>query len=1153
MQMIWMRITNVINPLKGHHQSQVKLLKIKLFMKVVKKVIYVAVALFCLNLTVSAQNITLKVSNITVKQAMDELKSRSGYSFVFSSADVDTGKKISVSAENQSVNAVIEQILRGQGLTYEIQGKNIILKKEGVIEKTVSKKTNKITGVVLDPSGEPVIGANVVVKGSTNGTITDIDGNFSIQNVPENAVLLVSYIGFNTKEVALAGKTTVSVRLQEDTQKLDEVVVVGYGTMRKKDLTGAVVNVNQENIKNMTTATIDQKLVGQIAGVQIQQVSGAPGSGTSIKIRGAGSIGAGNDPLYVVDGMPYSSEFNQNLNPLNFISPNDIESITVLKDASSTAIYGSRGANGVIMITTKQGSYDKTEVNVSSRFGMQQVPQKGRPNMMNQYEFAELQREKIGIVIRNQEHREPTNADYPKEYLPENLHGEGTDWYDLILRTAFTQDHNISVNKGSKESRLNFSLGYYNQEGVLKYTGMERYSGKLTMESHIGKKVKIGASVQPTFVKQDRTNVANNRDDVIAVATWANPVMSPYDDKGNLIPYIYSPQSKYHSAWGFMNPLYTLRETIQKQEGFQNLGIAFIEWEIIPGLKAKSSLNTIFSFDKYFNYVPTTVGGVNTPPIDRVGHSTSTRGQSFNWLIENTITYNKTFNKKHRIDVLAGYTAQKSKSDIINISANPYPNDFIQTINAAQAINAWGQSINEWSMISYIGRANYSFSDKYLFTATIRSDGSSRFGPENRFAIFPSFAAAWRVTEEDFLQDNLINNLKIRLSWGKSGNNNIGNYAHLASIGAGSYVFSDNIVSGAQVGISNPNLTWEESSQVDAGFDLGFFDNRLSLVLDYYHRISNNMLLSDRIPAITGFNSQVVNRGNVRNSGFELSLNVTPIQGDFQWNMNFNLSLNRNKVISINGKDDAQILSGNCDGSSSHVTVVGKPIGQFFGYVFDGLYTAEDLKNPEVVKYPSAYEGAIKFKDLNGDGSISGPLDFAVIGNPHPDFIYGLTNSFSWREWDLTLVMNGQHGGDVINGLRQTVDNLQGFFNVGSEWINRWKSSQMPGDGLHYGVPPAPGSYGHKMNSLWIEDASFLRISNLTLGYSLPSSLILNSGFIKSCRFYLTAQNLVTFTKYKGTNPEGKHLDFNNTLASGFDMTSYPLARTISLGLNLTF
>lgn len=388
MQMIWMRITNVINPLKGHHQSQVKLLKIKLFMKVVKKVIYVAVALFCLNLTVSAQNITLKVSNITVKQAMDELKSRSGYSFVFSSADVDTGKKISVSAENQSVNTVIEQILRGQGLTYEIQGKNIILKKEGVIEKTVSKKTNKITGIVLDPSGEPVIGANVVVKGSTNGTITDIDGNFSIQNVPENAVLLVSYIGFNTKEVALAGKTTVSVRLQEDTQKLDEVVVVGYGTMRKKDLTGAVVNVNQENIKNMTTATIDQKLVGQIAGVQIQQVSGAPGSGTSIKIRGAGSIGAGNDPLYVVDGMPYSSEFNQNLNPLNFISPNDIESITVLKDASSTAIYGSRGANGVIMITTKQGSYDKTEVNVSSRFGMQQVPQKGRPNMMNQYEFA---------------------------------------------------------------------------------------------------------------------------------------------------------------------------------------------------------------------------------------------------------------------------------------------------------------------------------------------------------------------------------------------------------------------------------------------------------------------------------------------------------------------------------------------------------------------------------------------------------------------------------------------------------------------------------------------------------------------------------------------------------------------------------------------
>ena len=1153
MQMIWMRITNVINPLKGHHQSQVKLLKIKLFMKVVKKAIYMVVASFCLNLTANAQDITLKAINITVKQAMDELKSRSGYSFVFSSADVDTRKKISVSAENQSVNAVIEQILRGQGLIYEIQGKNIILKKEGAIEKTVSKKTNKITGVVLDPNGEPVIGANVVVKGSTNGTITDIDGNFSIQNVPEDAILLVSYIGYSDKEVKIGNDHVINIVLSENMQALEEVVIVGYGTMKKSDLTGSIVNVNQERLRNLPATSIDQKLVGQVAGVQIQQVSGAPGAGTAMKIRGNGSISAGNEPLYVVDGMPYSSGFNQNLNPMSFINPNDIESITILKDASSTAIYGSRGANGVIMITTKRGNYDQTDISVSSMVGIQQVPQKGRPNMMDQYEFAELQREKIAMKVRQMENREPTNADYPAAYLPENLKGEGTNWYDMILQNALVQEHTISVNKGAKESRLNFSMGYYNQEGVLRYTGLERYSAKLTMDANLGKSVKIGASLQPTFIKQKRTNTNANRDDVIGVATWANPVMTPYDENGDLIPYIQSPSSKYHSAWSFMNPLFVLRETTQKQDNFQNLGIAFIEWEIISGLKAKSSLNTNFASTKYNQYIPSTVGGSNKAPTPGTGRSSNNRGTSFNWLIENTLTYEKTFAKKHRINAMLGYTAQKSKSDHINLNADPYSNDLIQTINAAQAIKTWGQTIESWSMISYLGRVNYSFEDKYLLTATFRSDGSSRFGNKNRFASFPSVAVAWRVSEENFLKNNqCIDNLKLRLSYGKSGNNNIGNYAHLAAVNTGFYVFGDNQVTGSNVGISNPYLTWEESDQIDAGLDISLFKNRISLVLDYYYRRSQNMLLSDIIPAITGFTRQMVNKGNIRNTGFEMSINATPINSTFTWNVNLNLSLNRNKVISLNDSGD-RILAGSNDGNSTHVTVVGKPIGQFFGYVFDGLYTAEDLKNQDVPKNAQAYEGGVRYKDINGDGVISDMLDYTIIGNPHPNFIYGLTNTFMYKDFDLSIIVNGQYGGKVVNGLRQSIDNLQGFFNVGEEWVNRWRSADNPGDGKHYGVPPLTPSLGHRMSNLWLEDATYLRISNLTFGYTIPQLLMKKTRFIRGCRFYLAVQNLATFAKYSGANPEGQSVNQSSVLSPGFDMSSYPLSRTTSIGVNITF
>ena len=1011
-----------------------------------------------------------------------------------------------------------------------------------------------VTGSVSSDNNTPLAGVSIKVKGASGGTTTDANGAYTLQ-VNKDAVLIFSSVGYEDQQLkADNGGPMTSITLISKNSALGEVVVIGYGSLRKRDLTGSVATLDNKLIKSLPVATIDQKMIGQVAGVQVQQLTGSPGGGTSVKIRGSGSLGAGNEPLYVVDGMPYSAGMNQNLNPLIFLNPNDIESITILKDASSTAIYGSRGANGVIMITTKKGATNRTEVNVSVMSGIQNVPKKGRPQMLNQREFVELQREKIGIKVRQIENRQPVSTDYPVGYQnPESLVGNGTDWYDLLLRQALIQEQNVSITKGSQESRISFSMGHFKQEGVLSYTSVERFSGKLGMETNIGKNVIVGASLQPAFITQNRTNTNSGREDIVGVSLWANPTLNPYNSSGDLVPYLVSPQNKYHSAWSFVNPLFNLRETKQTDKGFQNLGLAYLEWKLTKGLTMRTSLNTNWSTSKYFQYVPSTIGSSNTPPVAGTGRSLSITGENFDWLIENTATYEKTLGK-HRINALAGYTTQKSTSRGINLNADPYANDLLQTINAAQTIKAWGESVNEWSLISYLGRINYSFKDRYLFTATFRSDGSSRFGYENRYANFPSIAAAWRISQEKFFQGiKKIDNLKVRASFGASGNNNIGNYASLASINAGSYVFGNTQVSASTVGISNPNLTWEESQQIDAGIDLSMYNNRLTLVVDVYNRKSKNMLLSNIIPAITGFNTQIVNLGSVRNKGLEISLGGAPISSrNFRWDVNSNVSFNRNTVLSLNKNGD-RALSGNNDNNPTHVSVVGKPIGQFFGYIFQGLYTAEDLLNPKVAKYPQVYEGAGKYADINGDGRITDLLDYTIIGSPYPDFTFGFSNSFAYKNISLSVIINGQSGGQVVNGLRQTVDNLQGFFNVSKEWINRWHSAQDLGDGRHYGIPNTTPSLGHRMNSQWVEDASYLRIANVTLGYSFPSAMMKRLGFMNGARIYITGQNLAMFTRYGGANPEAQSVNINNTLSPGYDITSYPLSRTLSAGVNLSF
>jgi TonB-linked SusC/RagA family outer membrane protein len=1111
--------------------------------------------------SISAQKIDevyvrINFSEEKLVNVLQEVERQTEFQFTIQENEEYLRKKVTIRRENISVEELLKEIGKQVGLNFQQVNRNISMwlpeTRVELKDEIDSDREINIVGVITDSNGTPIPGVTIIVEGSTVGTVSDIDGKYTIA-AESGDQLVFSFIGYKSQRIGVGNQAEINVVLLEDEQALEEVVVVGYGTQKKEDVTGSIATVNEKTVKDLPVSSVDQKMIGQVAGVQIQQVSGAPGAGTSIKIRGSGSLGAGNEPLYVVDGMPYSTGMNQALNPLVFIDPNNIESITILKDASSTAIYGSRGANGVIMITTKKGSYNVTNVTFSAMVGVQKVPQKGRPDMLNQREFAQFQRDRIDIEVELREKREATLEDYPVEYRDlDALTGDGTDWYDLVLREAPIQDYNFNLQKGTEDTRINFSLGYFNQQGVVKETGIERFSSKIGIESNLNDKLKLGASIQPTFISQNRANTNLNREDVLGVSIWANPISTPYDENGNLKPYVVAPQSKYHSAWSFANPLFVLQEMTSEQNSFQNLGLAFLEWSILPNLRVNSSLNTILEASKFFEYVPSTIGGSNRPPVPGTGRSRNSRFNSFDWLVENTLNYDLT-KGDHTFNTLLGYTVQKYNANSINLSASPYQNDLITTINAAQAIDTWGEGVEKWSMISYLGRLNYSFKQRYLFTATFRADGSSRFGSDNRFAMFPSVAGAWRISEEDFFEGvTWVDELKLRVSYGKSGNNNIGNYAHLANISAGSYIFNNTQVNGFSVGLSNPNLTWEESNQIDVGLDFDFFNNRAFFNVDLFLRKSENMLLQDVIPAITGFNTQTINQGSVQNKGIEIALGGTPVAGELTWTVNGNIAFNRNEILSLND-NTVRILAGNNDNNPTHVSVVGKPIGQFFGFVLEGIYTAEYLSQPGVINSPQVYEGNVKYKDVNGDGIINDVLDYTIIGNPHPDFIFGLTNNLSYKNLDLGIIINGQYGGQVMNGLRQTTDNLQGFFNVDQDWENRWRSPEEPGDGIHSGVPKVRPSWGHRVSTLWVEDASYLRIGNLTLGYTIPESLAKKMKVVKSSRLYFTVQNLATFTKYKGANPEGQAANQNNTLVPGFDMTSYPLSRTMSLGINLSF
>mgnify|MGYP002777899777 CR=1 FL=1 len=1020
-----------------------------------------------------------------------------------------------------------------------------------------------VVGTVVNARGEGLPGVNVLEKNTRNGTTTDATGRYRL-TVADGAVLLFSSVGYLPQEIAVGNRTDVNVTLQDDSRALDEVVVVGYGAQRRRDVTGAVASVSAERIRELPVASLDRALAGQVAGVQVQQATGTPGGGVTVRVRGTGSISAGNEPLYVIDGFPVEANYSQAQNPLATINPGDIESIEILKDASATAIYGSRGSNGVVIITTKRGKAGKPTLSFETYVGWQNLLNK--MDVMNAREFAEFHIEgrNNGWLDANPARNKPTDPNDVRtdplfKILPDLLNpaalGEGTDWQDEIYRVAPIQNYQLSLSGGTESTRYAVSGGYFDQRGILINTGFKRYALRLNLDSDVSRRLRLGVSFAPSFTKSDQVTAEGSRASGVVQTAIAYSPHYP----------VYNPDGTYTTAIGngdvfgtgfvlanLENPVAMARERTDVRNQIRLLGNAYAEFEVLTGLNLKVLVGSDLFTNRRDFFSPSIVGRENVKaPVAPT--ATSETNQRVNWLNENTLTYQRVFGQRHNLTALVGYTIQKEIFDSNDLDATNFPTDAVPTLNAGFVTR--GSSFRtEWSLISYLGRVNYAFDDRYLLTATLRRDGSSRFGAGNKWGVFPSVSVGWRVAGENFMKSvAFVTDLKLRGSYGLAGNNSIPNYGSIGLIQAQNYVTGAGlgaVVNGlALQNIANDRLSWETMTQGDVGLDASLFNNRVSVVIDYYNKINSNLLLNVPVPQSTGFSTSLVNIGKVRNRGWEFTLGLRNRAGKLGWNTDFNLSTNRNVVLALGPSGDPILVGAGA--ANSHITQIGSPIASFFGYQLLGIFNSEEeiKANPTWGGSRPSRPGDARFADINGDGNVL-PNDRTIIGNWVPKFTYGLTSRFTYGPLDFSFIIQGVQGNQVFN-----LSRFQQFGNTTVNQLryvqNRWQSPTQPGNGMvmRYNIRNTGGN--NDLSSFFVEDGSFFRLNNVTLGYSLPAGLTKKLA-LQSARVYGSVQNAFMLTKYLGYNPEVS-TSGTDPLRAGTDFGGYPLARTVMLGLNLNF
>ncbi len=974
-----------------------------------------------------------------------------------------------------------------------------------------------ITGKVSDLNGDPVPGVTIIVKGTSYGTTTDADGNYQLQDVSDDAVLVFSFIGMRTIEMDVRGKTIVDVVLEEDVVGLEEVIAIGYGSLKKKDLTGSVASVSTGDAGSLPLASIGDVMQGKAAGVQVI-LSGTPGNDPIFRIRGTGTIND-NDPLLVIDGVPTSSGLNQ-------LNMDDVESIQILKDASATAIYGSRGANGVIIITTKNGSSGKGQIHFNAYYGVQQAT--GMVDVLNASEFAALHNDMMynaGMELN------PAYAD------PEAL-GEGTDWLGALFRTAPMQNYSLSYSGGSDKTSYYASGNYFDQKGIVDNTGFKRLSFKFNSESQVLGRVKFGNM----FTLNHDDKYSGSYD--ILNTLKALPTQSIYNPDGT-----YSgPEAR--PAWDgdITNPIGQAAIIENTTLGYNLLGSIFAEVEIFKGLvfKTTGGLKANFWQDRTwspkYDWKP-------TPQENSYLGQAANKSITWNW--DNTLTYHTSFNGIHSLTLLAGTSAQENKFSYMDGSIQEFASDLTQQLDNGLSQKEIGGSGSEWALMSYMGRANYSYADKYLVTATVRRDGSSRFGRNNRWGIFPSGSLAWRVSEEDFFQAvDFVDYLKVRAGYGVTGNQEIGNYSFASALTTIKYTFNDNPVNAVVPYIMpNPNVQWESQKQVNIGFDATILDQMISLTVDLYQKNTQDMLVPMDVPIITGYSDiyvSFINAGEIVNRGVELTVTSHNFRGRFNWDTDFNISVNRNEVLSLN--DTIPLPRGSVGFNQNLARIeAGYPVDVFYGFVTDGIFQSQEeveahaLQVPGEDPYNRTSAGDIRFLDLNSDGVIDDD-DRTYIGNPNPDFIFSFNNRFEYSGFDLNIFLQGVYGNDIYNANRIWNEGMAVAYNQTTETLNRWTSTAS-GNATPRAVFNDPNK-NTRPSDRFIEDGSYLRIKNIILGYTFPES-VLGKIRISSARIYVSGTNLWTFTSYKGFDPE--------VGVNGIDLSTYPVTRTISIGANIGF
>ncbi|MDR1337229.1 MAG: SusC/RagA family TonB-linked outer membrane protein, partial [Tannerella sp.] len=871
---------------------------------------------------------------------------------------------------------------------------------------------------------------------------------------------------------------------------------------------------------------------GQAPGVVVKQKSGTPGREMAITIRGLGSLGASSDPLYVVDGFPIGTTAQQSLNP------NDIESISILKDAASTSIYGARGANGVILITTKGAKEGELRLNFDANYGVQNIPDGRRTKVMDGFEYAQFKKESFEDKIRYFEKREPTLEEVPISFRYPEQTKYSTDWFDEIVNTnAAVQNYNLTLSEGAGKIRSVLSVGYLKQDGAVIETSFERFNARANIQGEFNEYISMGWNIAASR-SNERLIGTEGRDAIIGQTYTMDPREPVYNEDGSWKAYI----GGYDGVWGYANPVMLLHETENIQHQNRLLSNGFLEITFLKDFKFRPSVNVSLFNLRRNDFRPSTVAGTNAPPPRNASKEEWDR-EIFNYSADFLLTYNKKIND-HAFDAMLGYTAQEENLSEIHGTGSKFPNDEIRIFQNAETFTI-SSDFYDWSLLAYFARIGYNFKDRYLFSASYRREGSSRFGVDNKWGTFPSASLGWRLSEEPFMPRlSWLSNLKLRASYGVTGNNGIGNYPSLAGLGSANYILGGSLSPGATLAsFSNTLLGWERSNALDLGLDLSVFDNKLVFTAEYYNRITDNMLLSRDIPIITGFASTYTNVGKVQNRGVELAVDYrNNVTRDLNLRGNFNITFNRNKVLEIMGEND--FIENYNFYNYYNRSVVGEPVGMYYGYKMLGIFNTEE----EILNSPlqdGAIPGVYKYWDADGNGEVTyDAQDMVVIGSPHPDFVWALTLAADYRNFDLNVLFTGAQGYDLIRNIEGTLGNLDGIFNVGKDAKYRWRSAENPGKGLY----PTSNTWKweREVSSRYVYDASHAWVKSISLGYTIPRG----SKLLKGARFFLNAENLFLITNYPGSNPD---IDLNGGINPGRDDEAYPVPRIFTVGTTISF